>query len=117
MMFDLRAAPVSNALAGWMIGFFGKMRMNSWRYALTSICVSREYRGKSLILPMARFKRMRRERVEEPKKPMLETLAFILIVMWLLGMITSFTMGGFIHILLVIAVVAILVRLIQGRHI
>ena len=47
---------------------------------------------------------------------MLETLAVILIVLWLLGLVSSYTMGGFIHILLVIAVVVILVRLLQGRR-
>lgn len=47
---------------------------------------------------------------------MLETLAIILLVLWLLGLVSSYTMGGFIHILLVIAVVVILVRLIQGRR-
>jgi len=48
---------------------------------------------------------------------MLETLAVILILMWLLGMISSFTLGGFIHILLVVAIVMILVRLVQGRRV
>ncbi len=48
---------------------------------------------------------------------MLETIAVILVVMWLLGLIASTTMGGFIHILLVIAVVVILVRVLQGRRI
>ncbi len=47
---------------------------------------------------------------------MLETIAIILIVFWLLGLVTSYTMGGFIHILLVIAVVVFLVRVIQGRR-
>lgn len=47
---------------------------------------------------------------------MLQTLAIILIVLWLLGLVTSYTMGGLIHILLVIAIVVILVRVIQGRH-
>ncbi|QTR54833.1 lmo0937 family membrane protein [Thiothrix unzii] len=47
---------------------------------------------------------------------MLETLAIILIVLWLLGFVTSYTMGGLIHILLVIAIVVILVRVIQGRR-
>lgn len=46
---------------------------------------------------------------------MLYTVAFVLIVLWLLGLVTSATMGGFIHILLVIAVVMILVNLISGR--
>jgi len=48
---------------------------------------------------------------------MLMTIAIILIVLWLLGVVTSFTMGGLIHILLVIAIIVILVRLIQGRKI
>ena len=47
---------------------------------------------------------------------MLYTLAVVLIVLWLLGMVTSYTLGGFIHILLVIAVIMILLRLIQGRR-
>ena len=46
---------------------------------------------------------------------MLQTLAVIMIVLWLLGMITSYTMGGFIHILLVIAVIVFLLRIISGR--
>lgn len=47
---------------------------------------------------------------------MLETIAVILVVLWLLGFVTSYTMGGFIHVLLVIAVVVILVRVIRGRR-
>jgi hypothetical protein len=47
---------------------------------------------------------------------MLETIAVVLIVLWLLGLVTSYTMGGLIHALLVIAVVVILIRLIQGRR-
>ena len=43
------------------------------------------------------------------------TIAIILLVLWVLGLVTSSTLGGFIHILLVVAVVIILVRLIQGR--
>ena len=48
---------------------------------------------------------------------MLQTIAVLLIVLWLLGMVTSYTLGGFIHILLVIAIVAVLVRVIQGRSV
>ena len=48
---------------------------------------------------------------------MLSTLALILIIAWLLGLVSSYTMGGFIHILLVVAIVAILVRVIQGKRI
>jgi hypothetical protein len=47
---------------------------------------------------------------------MLYTIAVVLIVLWLLGMVTSYTMGGFIHILLVLAVVMILFSLISGRR-
>lgn len=46
---------------------------------------------------------------------MLYTIAVILVILWLLGVVSSYTMGGFIHILLVIAVVIILMRLISGR--
>lgn len=48
---------------------------------------------------------------------MLETIAIVLVVLWLLGLVTSYTMGGLIHGLLVVAVVVILIRLIQGRRI
>lgn len=46
---------------------------------------------------------------------MLETLVVILIVLWLLGLVTSYTMGGLIHALLVIAVIVIIIRVLQGR--
>jgi len=46
---------------------------------------------------------------------MLQTIAIILIILWVLGLVSSYTMGGFIHILLVVAVVIILLRLTQGR--
>ena len=48
---------------------------------------------------------------------MLWTIATILILLWILGLVTSYTLGGFIHLLLVLAVVAILVRIIQGRRV
>jgi hypothetical protein len=48
---------------------------------------------------------------------MLSTIVIILIVLWALGLVTSYTMGGLIHILLVLAVIAILVRVIQGRKV
>jgi hypothetical protein len=47
---------------------------------------------------------------------MLFTIAIVLLVLWALGLITSFTMGGLVHILLVAAVVVVLVRVIQGRR-
>lgn len=48
---------------------------------------------------------------------MLETIAIILLVLWALGLVSSYSMGGLIHILLVVAIVMILVRAIQGRRI
>jgi len=47
---------------------------------------------------------------------MLQTIAVILIILWVLGLVSSYTMGGLIHILLVIAIVVILLRVIQGRR-
>ena len=47
---------------------------------------------------------------------MLWTIFVILFILWLLGMVTSNTMGGFIHILLVVAIVVVLIRVIQGRN-
>lgn len=48
---------------------------------------------------------------------MLWTIALILIVLWLLGVVTSYTLGGFIHVLLVVAVIVVLIRLIQGKKV
>ena len=48
---------------------------------------------------------------------MLWTVAVILLVLWLLGLVTSYTMGGFIHVLLVIAIVVVLINVIQGRKV
>lgn len=48
---------------------------------------------------------------------MLETVAILLVILWALGLVSSYTLGGFIHILLVLAVVVIAIRLIQGRRI
>ena len=47
---------------------------------------------------------------------MLSTLVIVLLILWLLGLVTSYTLGGFIHILLVVAVVVVLLRIIQGRN-
>ena len=48
---------------------------------------------------------------------MLETIAILLVILWAVGLVSSYTLGGFIHILLVLAIVVIVVRLIQGRRI
>jgi Family of unknown function (DUF5670) len=47
---------------------------------------------------------------------MLETIALVLLVLWAVGLVSSYTMGGLIHILLVVAVVVVLLRIIQGRR-
>jgi len=48
---------------------------------------------------------------------MLETLIAVLVILWLLGMVSSYTVGGLIHLLLVLAIIAVLVRVIQGRRV
>lgn len=48
---------------------------------------------------------------------MLETILIVLLVMWVLGMVTSYTLGGFIHILLFLALATVLIRVIQGRKV
>ena len=48
---------------------------------------------------------------------MLETIAIVLVILWILGLVSSYTLGGFIHVLLVIALVVILLRVIQGRRV
>jgi Family of unknown function (DUF5670) len=48
---------------------------------------------------------------------MLESIAIVLLILWVLGLVTSYTMGGFIHVLLIVAVVVVLLRVIQGRKI
>jgi len=47
---------------------------------------------------------------------MLWTIAVVLLILWILGLVSSYTLGGFIHILLILAIVAVLVRVIQGRN-
>ncbi|MFZ3223119.1 MAG: lmo0937 family membrane protein [Rugosibacter sp.] len=53
--------------------------------------------------------------IDEGKYIMLYTIAVVLIILWLLGLVTSYTLGGFIHILLVIAIIVVLLRVINGR--
>jgi hypothetical protein len=48
---------------------------------------------------------------------MLETIAIILLILWLLGLVSSYTLGGFIHVLLVLAIVVVAIRVIQGRRV
>jgi hypothetical protein len=63
-----------------------------------------------------RIDSFKREQVKENGK-MLWTIFVILLVMWLLGLVTSYTLGGFIHLLLVLAVVVLVINLIQGRRV
>jgi hypothetical protein len=56
------------------------------------------------------------DRNEEENMDLLWTLAVILLVLWLLGLVTSYTLGGFIHLLLVVALIVVLIRVIQGRR-
>jgi hypothetical protein len=56
-----------------------------------------------------------RARVSDQEAGMLWTIFVLLIILWLLGMVSSYTLGGFIHILLLLAVAAVLIRIIQGR--
>jgi hypothetical protein len=51
------------------------------------------------------------------RRKMLETIAVVLVLLWLLGFVTSYTMGGLIHILLIVALVVILIRFMQGRRV
>jgi hypothetical protein len=57
------------------------------------------------------------DRAIKKENPMLWTIAVILTVLWVLGLVSSYTMGGFIHILLVLAIIVILVNVIQGRRV
>ena len=53
--------------------------------------------------------------IQKKENSMLWTIFVILMIMWLLGMVSGYTIGGFIHVLLVIAIVVVLIRIIQGR--
>jgi Family of unknown function (DUF5670) len=70
---------------------------------------------KQLMRP-AETRAFRLERRHWEEATMLWTIFVILLILWLLGLVTSYTLGGFIHILLVIAIVVVLIRVIQGRR-
>ncbi len=59
---------------------------------------------------------MRQGLIEQKEIDMFWTIAVILIILWVLGLVSSYTMGGFIHVLLVIAIIVVLIRIIQGRR-
>ena len=56
------------------------------------------------------------KREQEREMDLLWTIAIILVILWLLGMVSSYTLGGFVHILLVLAIIVVLIRVIQGRR-
>jgi hypothetical protein len=73
----------------------------------------------SFCFPVPVFQDQREAQIygnEEERMDLLWTLAIILLILWLLGLVTSYTLGGFIHILLVLAIVVVLIRVIQGRR-
>jgi hypothetical protein len=77
--------------------------------------VSRARQG-SHVTPSGRF-RVRRMTSIHKEVPMLETLLVVLLVLWLLGVVTSTTFGGFIHVLLVVALIVLVLRLVSGRRV
>ena len=81
--------------------------MSATYIAVTRVCVSKMAQPSTIV-------RLRRFARKEMRHAV--TIAVILIVLWLLGLVTSYTMGGVIHVLLVIAVVIILIQVIQGRR-
>ena len=68
-------------------------------------------------LPVTLLARCVRYGKKELKQKMLWTIAVILFILWALGLVSAYTMGGFIHILLVLAIVVIVIQLIQGRRV
>ena len=62
------------------------------------------------------FDRVFRRENDEEGKTLLWTIFVILLVLWLLGMVSSYTLGGYIHILLILAIAVVLIRVIQGRR-
>ncbi|HVH27652.1 MAG TPA: lmo0937 family membrane protein [Vicinamibacterales bacterium] len=68
-------------------------------------------------LPGPRVTRRMYPAEREGRIIMLYTIAVILVVLWLLGLVSSYTMGGFIHVLLVIAIIVVLLNIIQGRRV
>lgn len=81
------------------------------------ICVFNPRLGIMIFYPAISTSKVmaKNQRFKESNPNMLYTIAVVLVLLWLLGLVSAYTMGGFIHILLVIAVVVILVRVITGR--
>ncbi len=94
-------------------------RLRDQSAALVSITESTGCAASSLLLKLLSGLRGCRLaitfRFKKWRSLMLWTIAVLLLILWMLGMVSSYTLGGFIHILLVLAIVAVLIRLIQGR--
>lgn len=67
-------------------------------------------------MPVVLLSEAQRNTWERKLNRMLWTIAALLLILWLLGMVSSYTLGGFIHILLVLAIITVLIRVIQGRN-
>jgi hypothetical protein len=76
-----------------------------------------DWRGHSITPLAAVSTRLFTSQLMARGSKMLSTIAIVLLILWVLGLVTSYTIGGFIHILLVVAVVMILIRVISGRRI
>jgi predicted ferric reductase len=72
--------------------------------------------GAPASLPSSRMRRVRHFFSTKRSGQMLMTIAVVLLVLWALGLVTAYTMGGFIHVLLVVAIIVVLVKVIQGRR-
>jgi uncharacterized membrane protein YjdF len=84
---------------------------------LAEIIATTIQKAARLLLPTRRFEHGAARDAAPRRTRMLETIAVILIVLWLLGMVSGYTLGNFIYVLLVIAIVLFLVRLISGRRV
>ena len=96
----------------WKLGGFGSEAARPWHGTTRAQSRGTDRHGR-------RFRRAARHRVlssTDVSMTMLWTLFVVLLVLWLLGVVSSYTLGGFIHLLLVLAVVAVLVQLISGRR-
>lgn len=78
-------------------------------------------RGTFLVLSLSISRRLawanRKKTLRRQELNLLWTIAVVLLILWLLGLVSSYTLGGFIHILLVLAIIVILIRVIQGRRV
>jgi hypothetical protein len=113
------AAHVAAGVPAWPRGFVGRARVGR---SLNLPPTLPKGDGRTRRLPRRAALALARIVKNHPSQPerigtMLYTLALILLVLWVLGLVSSYTLGGFIHILLVVAIVVVVIRLIQGRRV